>query len=92
MPKVTIWIRKEDEAKWKAIPHKPNWLHEHINASEYVYGSIRVQVAKPGTIDSGTGLEIRDFRFNANPEVDKIYEELVAPTEPHQTFFKDKKK
>lgn len=27
MPKVTIWIRNEDEAKWKAIENKPEWLH-----------------------------------------------------------------
>lgn len=31
MPKVTIWIRVADEAKWKAIENKPEWLHEHLN-------------------------------------------------------------
>lgn len=31
MPKVTIWIRVSDEAKWKAIENKPEWLREHLN-------------------------------------------------------------
>lgn len=31
MPKVTIWIRNEDEAKWKAIENKPAWLHIALN-------------------------------------------------------------
>lgn len=30
MPKVTIWIRKEDEDKWKAIQDKPEWLHFNL--------------------------------------------------------------
>lgn len=31
MPKVTIWIRKEDEEKWGAIENKPEWLHKVLN-------------------------------------------------------------
>ena len=31
MPKVTIWIRKEDYDKWQAIADKPAWLHKHLN-------------------------------------------------------------
>lgn len=31
MPKVTIWIRVADEAKWEAIENKPEWLHEHLS-------------------------------------------------------------
>lgn len=31
MPSHHIWIRKEDEAKWRAIADKPEWLHEHLN-------------------------------------------------------------
>lgn len=31
MPKVTIWIRVADEAKWKAIEKKPEWLHAVLN-------------------------------------------------------------
>lgn len=30
MPRVDIWIRKEDEEKWLAIENKPEWLHEHL--------------------------------------------------------------
>lgn len=26
MPKVMVWIRKEDYAKWQAIENKPEWL------------------------------------------------------------------
>mgnify|MGYP001594439690 CR=1 FL=1 len=32
MPHVNIWIRKEDEEKWKAIENKPEWLHLVINS------------------------------------------------------------
>lgn len=31
MPRVNIYIRNEDEAKWQAIADKPEWLHEHLN-------------------------------------------------------------
>lgn len=37
MPKVTIWIRKEDEAKWQAIKDKPEWLHEHLSVIPNTY-------------------------------------------------------
>lgn len=28
--KHTIYIRKEDEIKWKAIINKPKWLHDNL--------------------------------------------------------------
>lgn len=31
MPRVDIWIRKEDWQKWQSIKNKPEWLHEHLN-------------------------------------------------------------
>jgi len=31
MPKVTIWIREKDFAKWQKISNVPAWLHEKIN-------------------------------------------------------------
>lgn len=31
MPRVDIWIRKEDYAKWLSIEDKPEWLHEHLS-------------------------------------------------------------
>lgn len=34
MPDAHIWIRKEDEKKWKAIGDKPRWLHEHLNSQQ----------------------------------------------------------
>jgi len=34
MPRYNIYIRNEDEAKWKAIENKPEWLHEHLNPKE----------------------------------------------------------
>lgn len=36
MAKVTIYIRKEDELKWKAIKNKPDWLHYVINLKKKV--------------------------------------------------------
>lgn len=33
MPKVTIWIRKEDEEKWKAIKDKPQFIHGALELS-----------------------------------------------------------
>lgn len=33
MPRVDIWIRKEDEAKWNAIKDRPEWLHHMLNDS-----------------------------------------------------------
>lgn len=38
MPSYHIWIRKEDEAKWKAIENKPEWLHEHLNLEMLTLG------------------------------------------------------
>lgn len=40
MPKVTIWIRVADEAKWKAIEDKPEWLHEHLNQGSLTYANM----------------------------------------------------
>ncbi len=31
MPKVTVWIKKADQAKWDAIKDRPAWLHEKLN-------------------------------------------------------------
>lgn len=34
MPKYNIWIRVEDNDKWKAIADKPEWLHKRLNSKE----------------------------------------------------------
>lgn len=31
MPQVTVYVRKEDLEKWKALDHKAAWLHEQLN-------------------------------------------------------------
>ena len=33
--RVNIFIRKEDEAKWKQIPDKPAFLHNAINGTVF---------------------------------------------------------
>jgi len=33
MPKVMIWVRKDDLSKWRAIGNKPQWLHEQLNSA-----------------------------------------------------------
>lgn len=38
MPRVNIYIRNEDEAKWKSIADKPAWLHEHITMLPHELG------------------------------------------------------
>lgn len=60
MPKVTIWIRVEDEAKWNAIRDKPAQIHEWLNPthtqSERIKEAIR-EKADPGSFvehDNGT--------------------------------------
>lgn len=82
MPRVDIWIRKEDLDKWNAITNRPSFIHNALNASEIVVGGIRQTKAKPGTVDPISGLEIKEFHTNANPEVDKLYEELLTPKPP----------
>lgn len=91
MPKVTLYIRKDDLDKWKALDKKAEFIHNVLNASEIVVGGIRRTKAKPGTIDPMTGFEIKEFHTNANPEVDRLYEKLVTP-QPHKTYFKKGKK
>lgn len=39
MPKVTIWIRVEDEQKWNSIPDKPKWLHQNLNTINHALGN-----------------------------------------------------
>lgn len=42
--RVNIYIRKEDEDKWKALPNKAEWLSYHLNNPvEYTY---RLQATK----------------------------------------------
>lgn len=36
MPRVNIYIRNEDQAKWDAIDNKPEWLHEHLNSNSFM--------------------------------------------------------
>lgn len=79
MPKVTIYIREKDYPKWKVIKNKPEWLHNHINSTEYVEGYRRHKKAKPGTIDPVSGLEIDEFVTNANPKVDELMNSLYEP-------------
>jgi hypothetical protein len=31
MPRVNIYIRKEDVDKWDAIENRPEWIHEKLN-------------------------------------------------------------
>ncbi len=81
MPRVNIYIRKDDEAKWNAIKSKPEWMHQHINATEWVEGPRRHTKAKPGTIDPITGFEIEEFITNADPKVDEYMASLYEPKE-----------
>lgn len=53
MPKVTIWIRKEDEAKWQAIADKPEWLHEHLRiGTAGVNSAVALEDIKAGQFGS----------------------------------------
>lgn len=68
MPDVHIWIRKEDEAKWKAIANKPEWLHEHLNSEQAVIDLLKQDIEqakddmadefiRTGKITNATALE-----------------------------------
>lgn len=46
MPSYHIWIRKEDEAKWKAIENKPEWLRVHLNADPILITKPKLQVKR----------------------------------------------
>lgn len=35
MPRVNIYIRKEDEISWNAIDNKPEWLHSALRGKWY---------------------------------------------------------
>lgn len=79
MPHYNIWIREQDNEKWLELTNRSAFLHDSLNASETIVGGIRKTKAKPGTIDPMTGFEIKEFHTNANPKVDKLYEELLTP-------------
>lgn len=44
MPSYHIWIKKEDDATWRAIENKPEWLHERLNETNQVWANAK-QVA-----------------------------------------------
>lgn len=46
MPRVNIYIRKEDEEKWGAIENKPEWLHDNLNKHEPDVYFLSPKVAK----------------------------------------------
>ena len=52
MPRVNIYIRKEDEDKWNAIANKPEWLHEHLNGLTNIKGAIALEDIKAGQYGS----------------------------------------
>lgn len=49
MPKVTVWIRKEDYDKWCSIVDKPLWLHSKLTDV--------VSVVKPVVNSSGVSVK-----------------------------------
>lgn len=79
MPHYNIWIREGDNKKWLELPNRSEFLHDCLNTSEMVIGDILKTKAKPGTIDPMSGLEIKEFHTNSNPEVDRLYEGLLTP-------------
>lgn len=89
MPKVTIWIRKEDEDKWKAIENKPEWLHDHLNQKTVKFN----QYADPNpTYDKESALPAR-IQLDRLNKARQLSEPTITPAEEsHQTFFKNKKK
>ncbi len=70
MPKVTIWIRNEDEAKWKAIENKPEWLHCALNP-DLAFEGLKDIIADDGVAVSKMG---KIFRTN----FDGTYKEEVC--------------
>lgn len=82
----TVYFREEDLPKWEAVPNKAEWLHEHLNSTQWIEGGRTHQKAKPGTTDPTTGMEINEFISNSD-KVQNIVEGLIEPTitEPEET-------
>lgn len=74
MPTVSVFIRKGDLEKWKALENKSKWLHEHLNVSDY-----GLEHAKELTQSLSTSTKLRQDLLNKstlkqNPELfKKIY-------------------
>lgn len=54
MPKVTIWIREENEETWKSLVNRSEWVNWHLTekrtageASELPKATIKVEGFKP---------------------------------------------
>ncbi len=50
MPRVNIWIRKEDEKQWNAIEDKPAWIHSVLNGNVLAIESISKILNESGAI------------------------------------------
>jgi len=46
MPQVTVYIRKEDLALWKAVKEKSEWMHRHLNYTPLKYIDKQVELPK----------------------------------------------
>lgn len=44
MPTLSVFIRKDDVHKWKALEHKSEWIHNNLNS---VFGSLADLAKKP---------------------------------------------
>jgi hypothetical protein len=80
MPKVTIWIRKEDEDKWNAIADKPEWLHEHLQRP-YMQAKFGEKIPVPEFPNDKFGWVVTD---NEGRLVHEILDEPTY-TDPEQT-------
>lgn len=54
MPRVNIYIRKDDEEKWKAIGNKPEWLHEHLRSNLFGIGVQVNSFSTHSRLDTGS--------------------------------------
>lgn len=57
MPRVNIWIRKEDEQKWDAIADKPAWLHCVLNGHVLPVELVTQFIKESGALESEATLQ-----------------------------------
>ena len=62
MPRVNVYIRKEDEQIWAGIEDKPEWLHKALQSEKIVPGEVllpRVKAAdKAGLLNKGKSFDL----------------------------------
>lgn len=57
MPKVTIWIRKEDEDAWNAIKDRPEWLHAALNHQITPIAGVIQLIKESGALETDATLQ-----------------------------------